>query len=251
GREGRARLGRDPHAEDLSGVLRQLRALRGAARVRRPLPEPPPHRPQRHAQVQQSGPLDAHGDGGRRQHRRRPHRQGECVGREYGRGLPRGEVMRRYLIAFALIAAFFTAAEVARPYYFFQDDNRDIFLPFYVHNYRAALDGQLAQFNFFQSLGKPHFASGQVAAFSPVPYLAIFLSSAIFGHVFAAVDILVLIYLLIGAAGMVFLGRRLGFSDSASIFAAVSWPITPFNMLTSQSWTTYPPVIGLMPWILA
>jgi len=159
--------------------------------------------------------------------------------------------MRPYLAALLIIAAFFAVAETVRPYYFFQDDNRDIFLPFYVHNYRAALDGQLAQFNFFQSLGKPHFASGQVAAFSPVPYVAIFLSSAIFGHFFASVDILVLIYLLIGAAGMVFLGRRLGFSNAASVFAAVSWTITPFNMLTSQSWTTFPPVIGLMPWILA
>jgi hypothetical protein len=156
-----------------------------------------------------------------------------------------------YFIACAIAALFFTTIELARPYYFFQDDNRDIFIPLYLHNYRAAADGQLAQYNFYQSLGRPHYASGQVAALHPIPYISIFLSYALFGHVFAAADILTLLYLLIGVLGAVFLIRLLGFSDWAAVFAAVSWTITPFNMLVSQSWTTYPPVIGTLPWIIA
>jgi len=155
-----------------------------------------------------------------------------------------------YVIACLIALAFFAIIETVQPYYFLQDDNRDIFLPLYVHNYRAALDGQLAQYNFFQSLGKPHFATGQVAAFSPVPYVSIFLSNLLFGHVFASLDILVLIYLLLGAASVVLLLRLLGFSGAAGVFAATSWCLSPFNMLTSQSWTTYAPMIGLLPWIL-
>ena len=156
-----------------------------------------------------------------------------------------------YVVACALVLLFFAAVESVRPYYFFQDDNRDIFVPLYVHNYRAAADGQLAQFNFFQSLGKPHYATGQAAVLHPIPYISIFLSQVLLGHVFASADILALLYLLLGAAGMVFLVRRLGFSSAAAVFASVCWTVTPFNMLVSQSWTTYPPVIGLLPWMLA
>lgn len=166
-------------------------------------------------------------------------------------GLTRWQSLAPYVAACAIVIAFVAIAETVRPYYFLQDDNRDIFLPFYLHNYRAALDGQLAQYNWYQSLGKPHFATGQVAALHPVPYVSIFLSNLFAGHVFASVEILVLIYLLIGAIGVVYLIRLLGFSDAAGVFAATSWTLTPFNMLISQSWTTYPPMIGLMPWALA
>lgn len=156
-----------------------------------------------------------------------------------------------YLIAIVIAVAFFALVEKVRPYYFFQDDNRDIFVPLYLHNYRAAADGQLAQYNFFQSLGRPHFGSGQVAALQPVNYLAIFLSYKVLGHPFATADIYLLLYLLMGVCGAVFLARLLGFSNTAAVFASVAWAYTPFNMLVSQSWTTYPPVIGTLPWILA
>ena len=156
-----------------------------------------------------------------------------------------------YVIAALIAVAFFSALELARPYYFFQDDNRDFFLPLYLHNYRAASDGQLAQYNFFQSLGRPHYAAGHVAVLHPVPYVSIWLSYRLFGHPFAMADIYLLIYLLMGVLGAVFLTRVLGFSSSAAVFAAAAWAFTPFNMMVSQSWTTYPPVIGALPWMVA
>ncbi len=156
-----------------------------------------------------------------------------------------------YVAALAIAIAFFAIVEMIRPYYFLQDDNRQIFLPLYSHNYRAALDGQLSQFNFFQSLGKPHFATGQAATLHPLPYFSIFLSEALLGHLFGAVDILVLLYLLLGATGMVFLLRRLGFTGAAGVLCATAWCFGPFNMMTSQSWATYAPMIGLLPWVLA
>ena len=62
-RQGRAR------AEGLSDLRQRLpRARRSAARVPRPDAESAHRRPQRHAQVQQPGSLDAHGDDGRGQH---------------------------------------------------------------------------------------------------------------------------------------------------------------------------------------
>ena len=156
-----------------------------------------------------------------------------------------------YVAACLIVVALFAVLEAAHPYYFLQDDNRDIFLPLFVHNYRAASDGQLAQYNFYQSLGKPHFATGQAAALQPFNYLAVFCSVAAFGHVFATADILVLLYLLLGAIGVVYFLRSLGFSGASAVFVASAWCFSPFNMLTSQSWTTYAPVIGLLPWIAA
>lgn len=155
-----------------------------------------------------------------------------------------------YAIACAIVITLFALFELVRPYYFFQDDNRDIFLPFFAHNYRALADGQLAQFNFFQSLGKPHLATGQTAVFHPINYLALFLSDVVFGDFFAGIDIFVLLHLLLGACGTIYLVRFLGYSSAAAVFAAVAWCFLPFNMLTAQSWSTYPPVIGFLPWIV-
>jgi hypothetical protein len=164
---------------------------------------------------------------------------------------PPGRRLAPYLVALAIAVSFFALVESVRPYYFFQDDNRDIFVPLYLHNYRAAADGQLAQYDFYQSLGRPHYGSGQVAALHPIPYLSIFLSYRLLGHPFATADIYLFLYLLIGVAGAVYLARLLGFSSTAAVFASVAWAYTPFNMMVSQSWTTYPPVIGTLPWIIA
>ena len=48
-------------------------------------------RPQRHAQIQQPGPLHAHRHDRRRRHRRRPHRQSYPLGDQHRAGIPRRE----------------------------------------------------------------------------------------------------------------------------------------------------------------
>ena len=63
----RARLARGSHAQDLPGLLRHLRPLRRNRSLRGPIREPVPGRPQRHAQIQQPGPLHAHRHDRRRQ----------------------------------------------------------------------------------------------------------------------------------------------------------------------------------------
>ncbi len=163
---------------------------------------------------------------------------------------PRLHAAAPYISACLIVIALFAVLEVAHPYYFLQDDNRDSFLPLFVHNYRAVSDGQLPQFNFYQSLGRPQLANGWSAALQPFNYAAIFLSELAFDDVFASIDILTLIYLLFGACGVVFLIRLLGSSPAAGVFAATTWCFTPFNMMTSQAWATYSPVIGLLPWIV-
>ncbi len=66
-----------------------LRPVRRDPPVRRPLRESFSRRPQRHAQIQQSRPLDAHRHGGGRQHRGRPDRQSQSLGGQHRTAIPR------------------------------------------------------------------------------------------------------------------------------------------------------------------
>ena len=88
GRRARATSSRVPKAYPVydTGVPGQHR---DDARVaRRARPQRPPGRPQRHAPLQQPGPLDADGDAGGREHPRR--RRPRPVGGQRRRGVPRG-----------------------------------------------------------------------------------------------------------------------------------------------------------------
>ena len=71
-----------------SGSYTQFDKLRAFTdTIREPLPD----RPQRHAPLQQPGPLDAHRDDGRRQPGRGPAREEQHLADQYGRRLPRRE----------------------------------------------------------------------------------------------------------------------------------------------------------------
>jgi hypothetical protein len=159
-------------------------------------------------------------------------------------------LMKPYGIALALTLAFFCAAEAMHPYFFLQDDNRDQYLPFLAYNYRVAADGQIALYNYYQSLGRPHLAAGIPCTLHPVGYATFFLSQRLFHHPFAAIDLMVLFYMLVGAAGMVALARMIGLSDAAAVFAAVTWTLFPLNVNTMQSWMVFAPIVGFLPWMI-
>lgn len=149
------------------------------------------------------------------------------------------------------MAVFLLTLEWRRPYYFLQDDNRAYSLPLWTLAARSLGQGELAQYNFHQFLGAPLLAAGQPAVLSPVPYLALATSRGLFGHPFAAVDLLVAAYFLLGACGMVVLARQAGMSTWAAAFAATAWPLLPLNVYLSVSWCMVAPLVGLLPWIFA
>jgi dolichol-phosphate mannosyltransferase len=177
-------------------------------------------------------------------------------GEEYTAAAPKAAADRRIgwvptLAALAVVAAFLLSLEMAHPYYFLQDDNRDMLLPFYALAARTLAAGDVAQYNFFQALGTPLLATGQAGVLNPAVYLAVAGSRVLFGHVFAAIDLLVAAYFLAGAAGMLFLARHLGLSRAGGIFAALSWPLLPATVYLAVSWIVVAPLVGLLPWIVA
>lgn len=141
------------------------------------------------------------------------------------------------------------AMEWRYPYYFLQDDNRDYMLPWMVHNWRSLTNGELALYNFHQYSGFPSLGSPTVALYLP-GYLAMAASVALFGHVFAAVDLLVLIHLAIGAVGWLMFFRLLGLSPLASVWGALVCDLNSFHIYAGSSWMCVSTVGAWFPWML-
>ena len=133
-----------------------------------------------------------------------------------------------YVLLGLLVSAVFLITEWYHPYFFLHDDNRAQYLPYYVHNYRALMNGEIAVFNFHQFMGTTHLANGNAAALYPLSVLSVGLSQLLFGHVFAAIDITVYLHMLLGAWGFMALMRRLGRSWGASFFSGLTWPLISF-----------------------
>lgn len=152
------------------------------------------------------------------------------------------------LLALVLMVLLFI--EYKHPYFFLQDDNRDYFLPYYIHNYKSLLNGEIALYNFHQFLGTPALAVGQSAVLYPITYLSVFLSSLLFGHYFTAIDIQVIIHLLIGAIGFYQFMRFLNIERKIALFGGLTWSLSPFAVYVSNSWVVVSAVAAYFPWML-
>lgn len=140
------------------------------------------------------------------------------------------------LVYLLLISLFLLCLEQKYPYYFFQDDNRGLHFPLFVHNIRAILGGEIPLFNFHQSLGIPELAGGLSAVLYPVTYLSLFLSKLLFGHFFAGVDIQAIFHLIFGGFGLFFLLKELKLDGKSCLFGALTYPLCSFNIYTSNAW---------------
>lgn len=155
-----------------------------------------------------------------------------------------------YILLVLLIMAFIALIELKYPYYFLQDDNRDYYLPMFVHSYRSLLKGEIAQYNFYQFAGYPILGCGQSGALYPPMYLSVFISDVLFNHYFATIEIYVLIHLIIGAVGMNYFLRTLSIDKKSSFLCALAWPLSGFVFQVSNSWVVISGVCAYLPWIL-
>lgn len=157
---------------------------------------------------------------------------------------------RMPLIIVAVVLAMVALIEWQHPYFFLQDDNRGQNLPYYVQNIRAVAAGEFPFFNFHQHLGTPLFSCLQPASLYPVNYLALLSSKLVWGHYFAAMDLIAVIHLLVAALGMYRLARLLGASEAGSFLAAISWPFCGFVFSVGNSWIAFTGYAAWLPWIL-
>jgi hypothetical protein len=156
---------------------------------------------------------------------------------------------RHQLLLCAVTTLLFLVIEVAHPYYFLQDDNRDQNLPYYVANVRAVADHEFPLFNFHQLLGTPLLACVQPAGFYAPNYLAAWASDALFGHYFATIDLVVLFHLILAALGFFRFMRFFKLSVSSSFFGALAWTFCGFVILVGNSWVQIVGFAAYQPWL--
>ncbi len=135
------------------------------------------------------------------------------------------------------------------PYYFLQDDGLEYFLPAYFHNWHSLLTGRLPLYDFHIFAGVPHLAVGQTAVFYLPQYLAMFLSETIWGHPFAAIDLLAFMHALIAVAGGYVLLRYLGTTEAAASFGALC-ALSGFFVWAGRMWPNVPMLCAWFPWMV-
>lgn len=140
--------------------------------------------------------------------------------------------------------------EYKHPYFFLNDDNRDSYLPYFIHNYDSLLNGEIALYNFHQFLGSPSLATGQAATLYPITYISVFLSKLLFGHYFGTIEIEVFIHLMIGAVGFYRFVRLCGVERNISLFGGLTWSLSSFVIYVSNSWVVVSAVTAYFPWML-
>jgi hypothetical protein len=156
---------------------------------------------------------------------------------------------RYHVVLCLLTIILLSLMEMRHPYFFLQDDNRDQFLPYYVHNLRAVMGGELPLFNFHQHLGTP--VSIQYAAFYPLNYLATFLSKLLLGHYFGTMEFIAAFHLVMAACGFYALMRTFGLDEISCGFGAVAWTFCGFVITVGNSWVYILGYAAYVPWILA
>jgi|GEM_PF-1227563 len=157
----------------------------------------------------------------------------------------------RYLIfLLTVLFLFLVFIEIKQPYYFLHDDNISYVLPSISHNYNSIANSQIPFYNFHQHLGTPTFSAGLTATFYPFIYLSVFLSKSFWGHPFAAIDILTIIHLLIGAAGMYFFLNKILNSNQGAFIGGFIWSMSSFVIFLSSGWWNIAGIVAYLPWII-
>ncbi len=138
--------------------------------------------------------------------------------------------------------------ELRNPYYFLQDDNRALYLPFYVHNLRALLGGEFPLYNFHQYLGTP--VTIQYATLYPINYISLCLSKLLLGNYFGAMEFIAVFHIIVAALGFFYLMRDFKLEDASCFFGAVAWAFCGFVITVGNSWIQTLGYAAYLPWIL-
>jgi hypothetical protein len=138
--------------------------------------------------------------------------------------------------------------EIKHPFFFLQDDNRVLYLPFYVHNLRALLGGEFPFYNFHQYLGTP--VTIQYAALYPINYISLILSKLLVGNYFGTMEFIAVFHLIVAALGFYRLMRSFELEEASCFFGAVAWTFCGFVITVGNSWIQTIGFAAYLPWIL-
>lgn len=154
------------------------------------------------------------------------------------------------LLLFLLTSLMIVIIELRHPYFFLKDDNLHEFLPFFAHNLRSLLSGEIPLFNFHQYLGTPSLSNIQSAAFYPPNYVAVLLSQVLLGNYSGTMEFLAMFHLVLAALGFFYLMRHFGLEDWSCFFGAIAWTFCGFVITVGNSWIIVLEYAACLPWIL-
>lgn len=122
-------------------------------------------------------------------------------------------------------------------------DAKDEFFPGVIFTLDSLMSGQAPFWNPYLFSGYPSFADPQAMTFSPSVVLPMLLSQSVVWF-----DIVILLHVLFGGAGMLRLGRSYGWTNQASIVAAV---VFMFGGVASSRLQHTPMIVtwGFVPWM--
>lgn len=141
----------------------------------------------------------------------------------------------------------FAAMEMAHPFYFLQDDNGDFYLCMYRHTLRAFSEGEFPLFNFYSNSGVPFFENGQNGALNPFVYISGGLSFLFLGCADATVDIMALLFILLGSIFFYYLLWFFGAGRLSCCMGAVAWGFNSFNIFCGSNWIIIVMTSGCLP----
>ncbi|MBC7765526.1 MAG: hypothetical protein H7Y41_03490 [Hyphomonadaceae bacterium] len=150
----------------------------------------------------------------------------------------------------ALFILFFVVLENRYPYFFLQDDIRDLGLPNYAFAFKSLLNGEFAMYNFHQFMGYPIMATGLSGAQYPLTYIASILSQLSFGNLYAVIDEMMFIHVIISGLGVFSLLRLMKLDKGFAFLGALTFPITSYMIYVSNSWLVVAFAGAYTPWML-
>lgn len=139
--------------------------------------------------------------------------------------------------------------ELRHPFYFLQDDGLEYFLPSYAANWRSVLSGHLPLYDFHTFGGLPHASMGQPACFYLPEYIGLSLSRLFWGHLFATIDLMAMIHLLLAVAGTYLLLRHLSMGELPAIFGGLT-ALSGFALWSGRMWPIAVMLCAWFPWMV-
>ena len=150
-----------------------------------------------------------------------------------------------FLAGAALAGLALTWLEIARPYYFTQDDVLVGELPGVLWLCRSVWEGVLPEYNPYVLLGAPAFSGGGGAY--PPTYMAYAIARHALGNEYATVEVFAIFHILAGYAAAYWASRLVGMGRMPALAVSLSFVLSGCVLIMGRSWHTFIPAVLWMP----
>jgi len=150
-----------------------------------------------------------------------------------------------FLAGAALVGLALAWLEIARPYYFTQDDVLVGELPGVLWLCRSVWEGVLPEYNPYVLMGAPAFSGG--GGTYPPTYMAYAMARHVLGNEYATVEVFAIFHILAGYAATYWASRLVGMGRMPAFAVSLSFVLSGSVLIMGRSWHTFIPAVLWMP----